>query len=125
MNSHGGRADGLDPRYETLRHAALHARSEAFPLGLAVLTGRGVTGWRRTVADLAADQPAAATSASPAASLPTTVSAQLVDALAAVALAGTQPDRDAVIQHRNRLHHSDVRRERSPYRCSATPPHPR
>lgn len=125
MNSHGGRADGLDPRYEQLRHAALHARAEAFPLGLAVLTGRGVTGWRHAVADLAADQPVAATPPSPAASLPTTISAQLVDTLAAVALAGTQPDRDAVIHHRNIFHHSYVRRERSPYQCSPTPPHPR
>src|SRR6266851_5147629 len=29
---------GLDARYEQLRHAALHARAEAFPLGLGVLT---------------------------------------------------------------------------------------
>ena len=28
---------GLDARYEHLRHAALHARAEAFPLGLGVL----------------------------------------------------------------------------------------
>ena len=28
---------GLDARYEQLRHAALHARAEAFPLGLGVL----------------------------------------------------------------------------------------
>jgi len=35
---------GLDPRYEQLRHAALHARAEAFPLGIGVLKlliGRG------------------------------------------------------------------------------------
>jgi hypothetical protein len=43
---------GLDARYEQLRHAALHARAEAFPLGLGVLTGKGVTTWRRTLADL-------------------------------------------------------------------------
>ena len=43
----------LDARYEQLRHAALHARGEAFPLGLGVLTGRGVTAWRRALADLA------------------------------------------------------------------------
>jgi len=29
----------LDARYEQLRHAALHARGTAFPLGLGVLTG--------------------------------------------------------------------------------------
>src|SRR6202035_1263857 len=38
----GGR---LDARYEQLRHAALHARGEAFPLGLGVLTSKGVTAW--------------------------------------------------------------------------------
>jgi hypothetical protein len=34
---------GLDARYEQLRHAALHARATAFPLGLGGLTGKGVT----------------------------------------------------------------------------------
>ena len=43
---------GLDARYEQLRHAALHARAEAFPLGLGVLTGQGVTAWRRALAEL-------------------------------------------------------------------------
>src|SRR6266498_2767894 len=43
---------GLDGRYEQLRHAALHARAEAFPLGLGVLTGKGVTTWQRTLAGL-------------------------------------------------------------------------
>ena len=33
----------LDARYEQLRHAALHARAEAFPLGLGVLARGGVT----------------------------------------------------------------------------------
>src|SRR6266446_3923034 len=46
-----------DARYEQLRHAALHARAEAFPLGLGVLTGKGVTAWRHALAGLA---PAAA-----------------------------------------------------------------
>ena len=32
-----------DARYEQLRHAALHARAEAFPLGLGVTAGKGVT----------------------------------------------------------------------------------
>src|SRR6266436_70614 len=44
---------GLDARYEQLRHAALHARAEAFPLGLGVLTRRGVTAWRQALASLA------------------------------------------------------------------------
>ena len=44
---------GLDARYEQLRHAALHARAEAFPLGLGVLTGKGVTAWRHALASLA------------------------------------------------------------------------
>src|SRR5260370_27815 len=43
---------GLDARYEQLRHAALHARAEAFPLGLGVLTGKGVTAWRHALAGL-------------------------------------------------------------------------
>jgi hypothetical protein len=41
----------------------LHARAEAFPLGLGVLTGKGVTTWRRTLADLI---PAATPPATPA-----------------------------------------------------------
>ena len=44
---------GLDARYEQLRHAALHARAEAFPLGLGVLTRSGVTAWRHALAGLA------------------------------------------------------------------------
>ena len=44
---------GLDARYEQLRHAALHARAEAFPLGLGVLTRSGVTAWQRALASLA------------------------------------------------------------------------
>ena len=48
---------GLDARYEQLRHAALHARGEAFPLGLGVLTRSGVTAWQRALASLAVPQP--------------------------------------------------------------------
>lgn len=128
MNERGDRGSGLDARYEALRHAALHARAEAFPLGFAVLTRRGVTGWRRALTEVAANQAAPVMPASPApasASLPVAVSAELVDALAAVALAGTQPDCDSVTHRRNTLHHRHVSRERSPYRCSPTPPHPR
>ena len=65
MNSHGGHADGLDPRYEALRHAALHARAEAFPLGFAVLTRRGVTGWRRALSEVSANQSSPAMPCSP------------------------------------------------------------
>ena len=36
---------GLDARYEQRRHAALHGRVSAFPLGLGVLTSKGVTAW--------------------------------------------------------------------------------
>jgi hypothetical protein len=43
---------GLDARYEQLRHAALHARAEAFPLGFGVLTRGGVTAWRHALAGL-------------------------------------------------------------------------
>jgi len=49
---------GLDAHYEQLRHAALHARASAFPLGLGVLTGKGVTAWQRALASLAVPQPA-------------------------------------------------------------------
>ncbi len=44
---------GLDARYEQLRHAALHERASAFPLGLDVLTGKGITAWRRALTHLA------------------------------------------------------------------------
>jgi len=78
-----------------LRHAALHARAEAFPLGLGVLTGKGVTAWQRTLAGLTPARPgAAAPAARPpgtrpahAAGLPAPVAAGLINALAAVALA--------------------------------------
>ena len=78
----------LDARYEQLRHAALHARAEAFPLGLGVLTSKGVTAWRHALASLA---PAATGRAAPAtrpAQIPAPVAAELISALAAVALAG-------------------------------------
>jgi len=80
---------GLDARYEQLRHAALHARAEAFPLGLGVLTSKGVTAWQHALAGLA---PAATGRAAPAArpaEIPAPVAAELISALAAVALAGS------------------------------------
>jgi len=79
---------GLDARYEQLRHAALHARAEAFPLGLGVLTGKGVTTWRRTLAGLIP----AATPSAPLASraggpgLPAAATRELIDILAAMTL---------------------------------------
>ena len=91
----------LDARYEQLRHAALHARASAFPLGLGVLTGKGVTAWRRVLSCLAPaaapDTPRTAGGAVTAraprvpAALPGPVAAELVHVLAtvAVALAGT------------------------------------
>jgi hypothetical protein len=73
-----------------LRHAALHRRAEAFPLGFAVLTRKGVTAWRRALTELAPDPPIpAAPAASSRPSLPTQIAAELINALAAVALAGT------------------------------------
>jgi hypothetical protein len=87
----------LDARYEQLRHAALHARGEAFPLGLGVLTRGGVTAWRQALACLTsaagpgttapACRPPGTHPAPPA--LPSPVAAELISALAAVALAGT------------------------------------
>jgi hypothetical protein len=85
---------GLDARYEQLRHAALHARAEAFPLGLGVLAGKGVTAWQRTVASLAPASPAspAAYPAGPRpagpAPLPAGLAAELISVLAALALPG-------------------------------------
>jgi hypothetical protein len=87
----------LDARYEQLRHAALHARGEAFPLGLGVLAGKGVTAWRHALASLASGRPGTAAPArrqpgthpAPAAGVPAPVAAELISALAAVALAGT------------------------------------
>ena len=87
---------GLDARYEQLRHAALHARGEAFPLGLGVLTRGGVTAWRHALADLAsaggagharASPPATRPAPGPGRRTPGPVAAELVSALAAVALA--------------------------------------
>ena len=84
---------GLDARYEQLRHAALHARAQAFPLGFGVLTGKGVTAWQRALASLTIPQPAppALLTAVPgqAGTLPVPMAAELISALAAVALAGT------------------------------------
>ena len=84
---------GLDARYEQLRHAALHARAEAFPLGLGVLTRAGVTAWRRALAPAGQGTAAPAcqppgTHPAPPAELPIPVAAELISALAAVALAG-------------------------------------
>lgn len=117
MSEREGGDGGLDARYEQLRHAALHARAEAFPLGFAVLTRRGVTGWRRALTELTDHQATPAMAGSPApasAGLPVAVTAELVDALAAVALAGTRSDRGAVVRDRNPLRHCPVHRERSP-----------
>jgi hypothetical protein len=88
---------GLDARYEQLRHAALHARAEAFPLGFAVLTGKGVTAWRHALAGLTPTGPGTTAPAcqppgthpAHAAGLPAPVAAGLISVLAAIALAGT------------------------------------
>ena len=84
----------LDARYEQLRHAALHARASAFPLGLGVLAGKGVTAWRRTLAGPAgtsAPRTPAAPAGARAQHAPGPAAAELIHALAglAVALAGT------------------------------------
>jgi hypothetical protein len=87
----------LDARYEQLRHAALHARASAFPLGLGVLTGKGVTAWRRALTHLAPAGPGStqtppdtAAATRPQALPPEPVTTELIHALAglAVALAG-------------------------------------
>jgi hypothetical protein len=86
---------GLDARYEQLRHAALHARAEAFPLGLGVLARGGVTAWRHALAGLApaSGRAAPAPACRPAgthpagAGLPVAVTTELISALASVTLA--------------------------------------
>jgi len=81
---------GPDARYEHLRHAALHARAEAFPLGLAVLTRQGLTAWTRTLAELTptptAPTPAATDAPTP---LPAVLTRELVNILAALTLVST------------------------------------
>ena len=72
---------GLDARYEQLRHAALHTRAEAFPLGLGVLPPI-----RPGVAAPAVPPPG--THPAPPAGLPAPLAAELINVLAAVALAG-------------------------------------
>jgi len=88
---------GLDARYEQLRHAALHARAEAFPLGLGVLTGRGVTAWQHALASMALAAMPARPATSPALparpqaampALPARLAAELIHALAGLALTG-------------------------------------
>ena len=90
---------GLDAHYEQLRHAALHRRAQAFPLGLGVLTGNGVIAWHRVVADLApparqhAPTPTSGIAATPAAAagraLPVDLTGELVSILAAITLVPT------------------------------------
>jgi hypothetical protein len=83
----------VDTCYEQLRHAALHARAEAFPLGLGVLRRGGVTAWRHALTGQT--HHATATPTSPALThtpLPTAVATELIDALAAVALSAITPD---------------------------------
>jgi hypothetical protein len=88
---------GLDARYEQLRHAALHARATAFPLGLGVLTGKGVTAWRHALAGLAPATSATCTAgpagtarpASCAPAVPTHLAIELINILAALTFTGT------------------------------------
>jgi hypothetical protein len=107
-----GDAGGLDARYEQLRHAALHARAEAFPLGLAVLTRHGLTAWTRTLTELApVPNPPAPTPADPPGAAPAAVTRELVSILTALTLAPTQPGR-----RRN------PSRERPPHPCPPSRP---
>ncbi|MGB8254889.1 MAG: helix-turn-helix domain-containing protein [Pseudonocardiaceae bacterium] len=110
---------GLDTRYEQLRHAALHARAEAFPLGLGVLRRGGVTAWRHALTSLT--HHATATSTPPAlahAPLPAAVTTELIDALAGVALAVTIPNPAPSTL-------SPTPAPGDPHRCSPIPRHRR
>jgi hypothetical protein len=81
---------GPDARYEHLRHAALHARAEAFPLGLAVLTRRGLTAWTRALAELTPTPTAPARRpADPPTPSCAALTRELVNILAALTLAST------------------------------------
>ena len=90
---------GLNAHYEQLRHAALHHRAQAFPLGLGVLRGNGVIAWHRVVADRApppshhAPTPASSTAATAAGAgqraLPVDLTGELINILAAMALVPT------------------------------------
>jgi hypothetical protein len=88
---------GLDARYEQLRHAALHARATAFPLGLGVLTGKGVTAWRHALAGLVpaasatgiAGPAGTARPARCAPAVPAHLAIELINILAALTLTGT------------------------------------
>jgi hypothetical protein len=79
-------AAGWTPATSSSAMPPLHARGEAFPLGLGVLAGKGVTAWQRTLASLA---PAARPPApgGPAGPPHPCLAAELISALAAVALA--------------------------------------
>lgn len=92
---------GLDARYEQLRHAVLHDRARAFPLGLGILIARGVTAWKRLLTSItvaAGTTPAHQNPPAPASRLqqpvpppmPAQLTSQLVHVLAdlAVTLAG-------------------------------------
>jgi len=88
----------LDARYEQLRHAALHARAEAFPPGLGVLTGKGVTAWRNAIASLTpaasparVPPPADRTLPGDRPAPPAALTAELISVLAGLVLAGTAP----------------------------------
>jgi hypothetical protein len=78
---------GSDARYEHLRHAALHARAEAFPLGLAVLTRQGLTAWTRALAELTPTPTAPTPAPADAPTLPcAALTRELVNILAALTL---------------------------------------
>lgn len=78
---------GSDARYEHLRRAALHARAEAFPLGLAVLTRQGLTAWTRALAELTPAPTVPATTPADPPTLPSAaLTRELVNILAALTL---------------------------------------
>jgi hypothetical protein len=81
---------GSDARYEHLRHAALHARAEAFPLGLAVLTRKGLTAWTHALAELTPTPIPPTPAATDVPPLPSAaLTRELVNILAALTLVST------------------------------------
>jgi hypothetical protein len=70
----------------------VHARAQAFPLGLAVLTSKGLIGWTRVLAELSPTPtaPAPAPVDPPTPATPSTVvTRELISILAALALVPT------------------------------------
>ena len=92
-------AAGWTPATSTCAMPPCTRAPQAFPLGLGVLTGKGITAWQRALAGLTLARPGTTAPArqppgtrpAQAAVLPVPVAAELISVLAAVALAAARP----------------------------------